>query len=168
MQGYTKISMTKCRGVEIIVCAVPSIGVDHHFGWCEVLLNSAGPLRWHLLWHYEFVCSSAQLHPNVATVDLGKIDRKLIKYHNKINTAKSNFLYQFTRGGGRDFMDRCWYKWKWLYRFFTYHLTTLSGEPIHSFISLGWSEEAEGFETWVQESIEGQDTGLWGAAKGFH
>ena len=87
MQGYTKISMTKCRGVEIIVCAVPSIGVDHHFGWCEVLLNSAGPLRWHLLWHYEFVCSSAQLHPNVATVDLGKIDRKLIKYHNKINTV---------------------------------------------------------------------------------
>ena len=168
MQGYTKIPMATCRGVEIIVCAFPSIGVDHFF-WCAVLLNSAGPLQWHQLWHYYFVCSTAaELRPNGATVDLGKIDRKCIKYHNKINTTKSNFLYEFTRGGGRDFMDRCWYKWKWLYRFFTYHLTTLSGEPIHSFISLGWSEEAEGFETWVQESIEGQDTGLWGAAKGFH
>ena len=31
MQGYTKMSMTICRGVEIIVCAFPSIGVDHHF-----------------------------------------------------------------------------------------------------------------------------------------
>ena len=32
MQGYTNISMTKCRGVKIIVSAFPSIGVDHHFG----------------------------------------------------------------------------------------------------------------------------------------
>ena len=25
MQGYTHISMTKCRGVEIVICAFPSI-----------------------------------------------------------------------------------------------------------------------------------------------
>ena len=31
MQGYTKIPMATCRGVEIIVCAFLSIGVDHHF-----------------------------------------------------------------------------------------------------------------------------------------
>ena len=31
MQGYTKIPMATCRGVEIIVCVFPSIGVDHFF-----------------------------------------------------------------------------------------------------------------------------------------